>query len=170
MSKVFGGKKVFIALRPDIFGHDDEHVTVEWVGNYPDWNTLLTKIQDWEAKFGLERDPNRPNREPLPLRVSVNGYANWCAKEEYHHVALVGFKGLQELSFSKNWHITLESASEPIEPYTFDKNEDAFRYDDIEELWLGYKDEDNNKRWISTRNAKHLVRTVGTDSGRLAVC
>lgn len=161
MSKqVFNGTKAFIALRPDIFGHDDEHVTVEYIGHYPDWNDLLTKLQDWETKLGLERDPNKPDNEPLPLRVFVNGYANWCAKSEYHHVALVGFQGLPDVSFSKNWHITLESSTEPIRAFTFDKDADAFRYDDIDLLWIGYKDANNNKKWISARNAKHLVKTV----------
>lgn len=156
--KYFQGTKVFIALRPDIFGHEDEHVTVEYIGHEPEWNSLLTKIQDWESKFGLERNPNDLEYEPLPLRLQVNGYANWCAKD-YHHVALVGFKGLPDLSFSKNWHITLETSEHPIPAYTYDKDSDAFRYDDVRELWLGYKDEHNNKKWISARNAKHLVGT-----------
>lgn len=156
----FMGTKAFIALRPDIFGHEDEHVTVEYLGHHPEWNSMLSKIQEWESRFGLEKDPNTNSGNPLSLRVFVNGYANWCAKDEYHHVALVGFQGLQDLSFSKNWHITLESSPEPITAFTFNKDEDAFRYDYLDELWIGYKDKDNNRKWISARNAKHLVRSM----------
>lgn len=163
----FMGTKVFIALRPDIFGRPDEHVTVEYIGHFPEWNSLLTKIQDWETKLGLERDPNVKDYAPDPLRVKVNGYANWCAKDEYHHVALVGFPSNLDLSFSKNWHITLESSPEPLESFMFDKHEDAFRYDDVTELWLGYKDVDNNKKWVTVRNAKHLVKQLGTTNGEL---
>lgn len=161
----FMGTKAFIALRPDIFGHEDEHVTVEYLGHYPEWNSVLQKIQDWESRFGLENNPNNHNDEPVSLRVFVNGYANWCAKDEYHHVALVGFNGLQDLSFSKNWHITLESSNEPIESFTYSKDSDAFRYDDINALWIGYKDRNSNKRkWISARNAKKLVRSMDLES------
>lgn len=160
-SQHFAGTKAFIALRPDIFGHKDEHVTVEYLGHYPEWNSMLEKIQDWETRFGLEKNPNCSDESVVPLRVFVNGYANWCAKDEYHHVALVGFDGLQELSFSKNWHITLESSPRPIESYTFDKDADAFRFDNMTELWIGYKDRtSNDRKWISARNAKKLVRSM----------
>ena len=157
----FMGTKAFIALRPDIFGHEDEHVTVEYLGHFPEWNSVLTKIQDWETRFGLESNPNWADDDrPMPLRLFVNGYANWLAKDDYHHVALVGFDGLPDLSFSKNWHITLESSTKPIQAYTFDKDADAFRYSDIRSLWIGYKDKDNNKKWISARNAKKLVKSI----------
>jgi hypothetical protein len=159
MTHKFNGTKVFLALRPDIYGVDDEHVTVEYLGNTPDWNEMLEKIVHWEGTFGFEDNPNKTKRFPTGvLEVKTNGYANWCAKNEYHHVALVGFPDNLDLSFSKNWHITLESAAYPLQAFTFDKDADAFRYDHVTELWVGYKDADNNRRWVTAKNAKHLVR------------
>jgi hypothetical protein len=136
------GTGVFIALRPDIFGVPNEHVTVEWVGHFPEWNTLLHKIQAWECEFDF--DVNKS------LRVEVNGYANWMGKEDYHRVALVRFKNKQELSFRKNWHITLESSKIPFETAdTVDELRDRHRYDWVDNLWLGYKDANNDKQWLS---------------------
>jgi hypothetical protein len=164
------GQKVFLALRPDIYGVRDEHVTVEWIGNMPEWNSLLERIQYWEGQFGFEENPNVTDRYPTGvLEVRTNGYANWSATREYHQVALVGFPDNLDLSFSKNWHITLESSDVPFKNVLiFDRDADAFRYDHVTELWVGYKDEDNNRHWVTARNAKHLVKKLGTDNGRLA--
>lgn len=165
MTRNFMGTKVFLALRPDIYGHEDEHVTVEYIGHFPEWNNMLERIIHWEGQFGFEDNPNKRieygKRYPTGvLEVRTNGYANWCAKNEYHHVALVGFPDNLDLSFSKNWHITLESSTAPIKSWTFDKDADFFRYDHVTELWVGYRDKDNIRRWVTAKNAKHLVRKI----------
>ena len=135
----FMGTGVFIALRPDIFGHDNEHVTVEWVGHFPEWNTLIHRVAAWEEEFDLMNE----------VRVEVNGYANWMGKEDYHRVALVRFAGNPDLSFRKNWHITLESSKVPFEKADIvDEEVDRHRFSYCNLLWLGYKNANSEKRWL----------------------
>lgn len=146
--KVFNARKVFICLRPAIFGLAGEHVTLEYVGHEPEWNDLKERCDTWLHIFG-----------GLPVTVAVNGYANWRAKDDYHNVALVEFKEYPNLSFSKNWHITLESSRRPIKPLMFCKDQDAFKYDYATTLWIGYSDENNVKKFIEFHNAHHLVKS-----------
>lgn len=148
-TKQFNGRNVFIALRPSIFGHENEHVTLEYIGHNPDWNVLTDTCTKWIDQFA-----------GLPVTVAVNGYANWSAKDDYHNVALVEFREYPELSFSKNWHITLETSSQPIRPMQFDRDQDAFRYDYPDRLWVGYKDSTGERKWIDAHNAKHVTKMV----------
>jgi hypothetical protein len=151
----FMGRGVFIALRPNIFGKENEHVTLEYLGHNPEANTVLHQTQYWHDTFA-----------GLPVTVKVNGYANWSAKDDYHNVALVEFSEYPDLSYSKNWHITLESSRQPLRPYQFDRDEDAFRYDYCDRLWIGYKDAvTNEKKWIEPHNAKHLVKVMEEANG-----
>lgn len=138
--RLFEGSKVFIALRPKIFGIENEHVTLEYLGSFVEWNYLLARCTEWQWQLNL------------PVTVEVNGYANWFNSNNdvprYSDVALIGFKGNQELTFSKNWHITLDQDNKPVKARQFDKDEDSFRYDVCNELWVGYKDFEGNAKWI----------------------
>ena len=145
--KILPIRNAFICLRPTIFGHETEHVTLEYLGHNVDWMELQTKFGQWLDTFG-----------GLPVTVKVNGYGNWVAKEDYHSVALIEFVEYPELSYSKNWHITLESSRQPIEPRKFDKDADAFRYDYADTLWLGYKDEQGVKGFIEAHKAGTLAK------------
>jgi hypothetical protein len=150
MTKHFMGRGVFIALRPNIFGHDDEHVTLEYLGHDPSIWQMREAIKKWHNQFA-----------GLPVTVAVNGYANWSAKDDYHNVALIEFREYPDISYIKNWHITLESSRNPLRPYQFDRDEDAFRYDYCDRLWIGYKDAvTKEKKWIEPHNAKHLVKAM----------
>jgi hypothetical protein len=101
-----------------------------------------------------------------PVTVEVNGYANWSATNNadrrYFDVALVGFREYPELTYQKNWHITLGKSDKPIKPRQFDHERDAFRYDVCDDLWIGYKDANNKPQWIrymgkvNTINPKEL--------------
>jgi hypothetical protein len=119
------------------------------MGQEPDMFTVDAITNYWLTTFA-----------GLPVTVAVNGYANWRAKDDYHHVALVEFKEYPDLSFSKNWHITLESSRQPIPAYTFDTESDAFRYDICDRLWLGYKDVFGQKKFIDAEKAHTLVREL----------
>jgi len=150
MTRKFQGRGVFLALRPNIFGIEDEHITVEYLGHNPDATDVVSAVRKWHNEFA-----------GLPVTVAVNGYANWSAKDDYHNVALIEFKEYPSLSFVKNWHITIESSREPLRPYQFDRDEDAFRYDYCDRLWIGYKDATTNeKKWIEPHNAKHLMKAM----------
>lgn len=130
-------RSVFICLRPEIFGHPNEHVTLEYMGHEPELEEITTKSAEWLNRFG-----------GLPVTVRVNGYANWQSQKlDYHSVALVMFNEYPALSYSKNWHITLESDNEPVEPKQFDAFADAFRYDICDRLWVGYTDAKGEKRF-----------------------
>lgn len=155
--KQFMGRNVFIALRPNIYNVPNEHVTLEYIGHSPDWNALQQSCEDWNNIFAL-------HHEGSAVTVAVNGYANWRAKDDYHNVALVEFKEYPNISYTKNWHITLESSRNPLDPYKYDSDEDAFRYDYCDRLWIGYKDLwSGEKKWIDQNNAKHLVKSVEID-------
>lgn len=147
--QILNARKVFLCLRPKIFGHKNEHVTIEYIGHEPDWNELRETATTWLHIFG-----------GLPVTVAVNGYANWAGKEDYHNVALVEFKEYPALSFSKNWHITLESSRQPLTPIQYSRDEDAFRYDYATTLWIGYTNEAGDKRFIEFHNAHHLVKSI----------
>lgn len=149
MTKRINGTKVFIGLRPKIYGLPREHVTLQFLGDNPTGDEVKLAVHDWLKTFA-----------GLPVTVRVNGYANWLAKDEYHHVALINFHEYPELSYVKNWHITLESSRQPIEPRTFDKDVDAFNYDHVDRLWLGYTDENGVKKFIETHNANHLIKDM----------
>jgi hypothetical protein len=149
MVKKIKGTKVFMALRPNIYGLPREHVTLEYLGDNPTGDQVKLAAYDWNKQFA-----------GLPVTVRVNGYANWLAKDEYHHVALINFHEYPELSYVKNWHITLESSRQPIEPRMFDKDVDAFNYDIADRLWLGYTDEHGVKKFIETHNAHHLIKDM----------
>lgn len=151
----FMGRGVFVALRPNIFGHENEHVTLEYLGHNPDAGTLSQAVLKWHDQFA-----------GLPVTVKVNGYANWSAKDDYHNVALIEFVEYPSISYIRNWHITIESSRKPLRPYQFDRDEDAFRYDYCDRLWIGYKDaETNEKKWIEPHNAKHLMKAMEEANG-----
>lgn len=149
MTQVLMGTKVFFCLRPKIFNTPNEHVTLEYLGHYPEWDELKEAGNTWLHTFA-----------GLPVTVFVNGYANWQAKDDYHNVALVGFKEYPSLSFSKNWHITLESSRQPMPPIQFNTDKDEFAYDYCTTLWIGYSDVNNEKKFIEFHNAHHLVKSV----------
>lgn len=153
--KHFMGRGVFVALRPNIFGKENEHVTLEYLGHNPTGDDLLAACIKWHDTFA-----------GLPVTVKVNGYANWSAKDDYHNVALIEFAEYPDISFSKNWHITLESSRQPLRPYQFDRNEDAFRYDYCDRLWIGYKDAvTNEKKWIEPGNMDEVMEILETTNG-----
>lgn len=138
----FQGRRVFIGLRPKIFENvENEHITLEYVGSFPEWSVLLDKCETWYRRFGFG-----------PVTVYVNGYANWAASNNednrYFDVALVGFREYPDLNYTKNWHITLGKSNQPVKPRQFDKDADAFRYSICDDLWVGYKDENNEAQWI----------------------
>jgi hypothetical protein len=139
--RIFQGSRVFIGLRPKIFNTDDEHITLEYVGTFPEWNALTAKCERWHRTFGYG-----------PVTVEVNGYANWAATNNgdsrYFDVALVGFKEYPELTYAKNWHITLGKDTKPVKPRQFDRDNDAFRYDICDDIWIGYKDMNGDSRWL----------------------
>jgi hypothetical protein len=153
VSKVFNARKVFLCLRPEIFNLPNEHITLEYIGHEPAWNELQETATTWLHVFN-----------GLPVTVAVNGYANWRAKDDYHNVALIEFKEYPTLSFSKNWHITLESSRQPLKPIMFDKDMDYWKHDYCTTLWIGYSDENNVKKFVEFHNAHHLVRTMA-DNG-----
>jgi len=139
---LFQGSRVFIGLRPKIFeGVEDQHITLEYVGSFPEWKELIMKCERWANQFAY-----------MPVTVEVNGYANWSATNNgdsrYFDVALVGFKEYPELTYSKNWHITLGKDTKPIKPRQFDRDLDSFRYDICDDLWIGYKTKAGDTAWI----------------------
>lgn len=141
-ARLFQGSRVFIGLRPKIFENiEDQHITLEYVGSYPEWNSLTSKCEKWRKQFA-----------DMPVIVEVNGYGNWSATNNgdsrYFDVALIGFRDYPELTYSKNWHITLGKSSTPVKPRQFDRDADAFRYDICDDLWIGYKDKDGKSQWI----------------------
>lgn len=140
----FNGKNVFLALRTDIFhGVEDEHLTLKFLGNYPYWDFVIGHAKQWQSI--------------LPVAIKQNGIAIWKNRDLYHEVALMTFEGHPSL-FGRNWHITLDSSAEPMSPrwWTADNKPDQV----LDELWVGYKDSSTGeKKWISYRNAKHMVKS-----------
>lgn len=152
MTQIFNARKVFLCLRPKIFNIPNEHLTLEFMGHEPEWKELREAANTWLHTFN-----------GLPVCVVVNGYANWQAKDDYHNVALVRFNEFPQLSFSKNWHITLESSRLPLEPMQFHRDRDAFNYDYATTLWVGYTNDAGEKKFIEYHNAHHLIKNVVTD-------
>lgn len=148
--RVFNGSKVFIALRPDIFGVDREHVTLEYIGAFPTWDSLLTKCEEWTNVLGPE------------IKVKVNGFANWKHRL-FYKVALVEFEGKPKLSMMKNWHITLEQSDKPFNSVPLVTEEDL--EDTCYDLWVGYADSEGNKHWISyVKLSKRLIPELALPS------
>lgn len=133
--RVFNGTKVFIALRTNIFDVEREHITLDYIGAFPTWDELLGKCNDWLRTFGGDT-----------VQVTVNGFANWKTNL-YYKVALICFDNHPELSYTKNWHITLEQSEKPFESVPLLTEETLS--DECYELWVGYADRDGNKHWIS---------------------
>lgn len=134
--RVFNGSKVFIGLRTDIFGVDREHITLEYIGAFPTWDELLEKCAFWESQLGDA------------VRVNVTGFANWKTNF-FYKVALVEFEGKHDLSWSKNWHITLEQQAKPFDSMPIISEETLS--DTCYDLWVGFADKDGNKHWVSHR-------------------
>jgi hypothetical protein len=120
---------------------EDEHITLEYVGSYPEWKELLMKCEAWANKFAY-----------MPVTVEVNGYANWLATNNgdhrYFDVALVAFREYPELTYQKNWHITLGKDTKPIKPRQFDIMKDVDRFDICDDIWIGYKKPTGETAWI----------------------
>lgn len=140
--RIFQGSRVFIGLRPNIFERvENQHITLDYIGSYPEWNTLLHQCALWHQRFGNG-----------PVTVEVNGYANWFSsnneKDRYFDVALIGFRDYPELTYLKNWHITLGKSDTPVKPRQFDKERDAFRYDHCDDIWIGYRDPNGEAKWL----------------------
>jgi len=148
------GTNLFLCLRPAIFGVEDEHVTLRYFSEDETrvW-VIDNAIVHWQ------------NELKMPVTIKVNGYAGWDTGRKYCHVALVGFHEYPELSWSKNWHITLESSNHPIQPYTYDRDADAFRYDICDRLWLGYKDLNGERQYIEAEKFYTLVEPVEQSVG-----
>ena len=148
---MFNGSKVFISLRPDIFGVDREHITLEYIGAFPTWDTLIEKCQEWQNILGSD------------IKVKVNGFANW-KHNLYYKVALIDFVGRPALSMSKNWHITLEQSDKPFTSVPIITEESALE-DTCYELWVGYADAKGNKHWISySKLSKRLIPELSLPS------
>lgn len=135
---IFNGTKTFIALRTDLFGVENEHVTLEFTGAFPEWHDLIRKCKTWkETLCGL------------PITVEVNGYATWkTPKLRYHKVALVEFVELPELSMEKNWHITLDSRMEPFSRFEVPVITEYKRQEICDNIWVGYTQQDGSKAWL----------------------
>lgn len=148
--RVFNGTKVFICLRTDIFGVEREHITLDYVGAFPTWDELLYRCNEWEQTFKGE------------VKVNVTGFANWKTNL-FYKVALVGFEGLPEVSWSKNWHITLEQSEKPFDSMPIIGNDTLS--DTCYGLWVGYADKLGNKRWISHKEmSKRLIPELSIPS------
>lgn len=140
--RTFQGSRVFIGLRPKIFDSiEDEHITLEYVGSFPEWKELLMKCEAWANKFAY-----------MPVTVEVNGYGNWIATNNgdhrYFDVALVAFREYPELTYQKNWHITLGKDTKPIKARQFDIMKDADKFDVCDDIWIGYKKVTGETAWI----------------------
>lgn len=143
---ILQGSRVFIGLRTSIFKDFDkgEHITVEFLGSFPEWSRVQDRLAYWEEKF-----------KTFPLRVEVEGYANYTAGEgRYFQVAMMKFPELgQDINYLKFWHLTMGKQDEPFKvARAFDPDVDAFNYDVCDDLWVGYKDKDNNLQWSPYHN------------------
>lgn len=142
MGNTLQGSRVFIALRTAIFKDFErgEHITVEFIGSFPDWNLVSERLKYWEGVF-----------KTFPVKVEVNGYANYTAGDgRYFQVAMMKFpEHNTNLNYSKFWHLTMGKQDEPFkEARAFDPEVDAFNYDICDDLWVGYKDKNNVLRWL----------------------
>jgi hypothetical protein len=150
--QVFNGSRVFLALRTSIFKDFDkgEHITLEFLGSFPKYSLLVDKLKDWQYTFNGFKP-----REHFAVRVEVNGYANYIAgspnDERYFQTAMIRFPEYgPELNYSKFWHLTMGKQDQPFEEArVFDKEVDAFNYDICDDIWIGYKDQNNELRWVS---------------------
>ena len=125
----FEAEKVYIALRPGIFPKlDDQHITVEYIGDNPRMAQLEFKLRQWKNRFQMEK---------RDLRVEITGYANWRTFNAFYEVALVRFPDLPKLNFTKNWHITLKKSPVPVANRVFVDEECLVDY--VDTLWVGYK-------------------------------
>lgn len=148
--RVFNGTKVFICLRTDIFGVEDEHVTMEYLGAFPTWDHLLNRCNYWDNMFGGS------------FPVEVNGFANW-KNDLYYKVALIKFPTMPKINFLKNWHITLQKSAKPFDSMPVFTEE--ILKDECFSLWVGYSDKDGNKCWISHRDiSKRLIPALAIPS------
>lgn len=146
---IINGSRVFIALRTAIFKDfkEGEHITVEFIGSFPDYAYLVQRLKHWENIFGGFKN--------FPVRVEVNGYANYIAgspgDERYFQTAMINFPDYgPELNYSKFWHLTMGKQDKPFEEArAFDKDADAFNNDICDDLWIGYKDEKGELQWVS---------------------
>ena len=147
---IFNGSRVFIALRTSIFKDfkEGEHVTVEYIGSFPRYDYIVSRLKHWEYEFG--------GKEGFTLRVEVNGYANYIAgspnDERYFQTAMIRFPDYgPELNYSKFWHLTMGKQDHPFEEgRPFNKEVDAFNYDICDDLWIGYKNEKGELCWVSS--------------------
>lgn len=145
---VFNGKKVFLAFRTTMFEKTDEHMTLKFFGNNPKWGDIICEAAKWQTM--------------LPVEIEQVGLGVWKNRDQYHKVAHMNIIGHPAL-WGRSWHVTLESSLSPIptETYIDDPEEDLWvTKETMRELWLGYKDSKGNKRWITYRNAKHLVKAA----------
>lgn len=148
--RVFNGTKVFIGLRTDIFGVEREHVTLEYIGAFPSWDELLEKCGFWHSQLGKE------------VTINVTGFANWKTNL-YYKVALVEFEGLPDISWSKNWHITLDQSDKPFDSMPLIGEE--VLTDTCLDLWVGFADKFGKKHWISYSNlSKRLIPALAIPS------
>lgn len=134
----FPGTKVFIALRTDMFGVENEHITLDFHGAFAETNKVLENCERFKNLF-----------YGLPIQVAVNGYANWrTSNNMFHHVALVEFMGRPNFQ-GRNWHVTLESRDEPFlreELYPVQLDEPL---NSCEDIWIGYTTLDGKeKKWL----------------------
>lgn len=116
---------VFVGIKPNIFGTPTEHITIEYLGNKPTKDSVKMAAADARKKFGEE-----------PFEARVTGYAVWGSNGMYFRVALISFFDLKDnvmpISFTKNWHITLEKSTEPLVADVFDYDSDAYRTDMVD--------------------------------------
>jgi hypothetical protein len=139
---------VFIGLNTDFFNQmpiENEHLTLDYLGQAPSRERLILAAFDTRAKF---------NRSVVEAYVS--GYAVWGTETAYFHVALVSFRTPQgnvlPVSFTKNWHITLEKSPEPLWAFSYNKVMDSrrkklFSFEDNFDIYVGYKDADGVKHF-----------------------
>lgn len=137
MNNVFRGKSVYLAFRTDMFDVENEHMTLKFMGNDPEWKDLMQEAEVWQSM--------------LPVGIEQNGIATWRNKDEYHHVALMSFQGHPSL-FGRNWHVTLESSPEPITADPYDSYLAASQM--MLDIWIGFKDHGTGyKRWVTYKSA-----------------
>lgn len=119
-------EKVFIALRTDFFGDEDEHITLQYF-HKADFNHVIGRAKTL--------------REYVPTEIELNGFANWKGSGEraYYEVALVNaFENPFLFKNVRTPHITLRMSGGPISNATFDPRYYGSKQI-ADQLWLGKK-------------------------------
>lgn len=117
--------KVFIALRPNFFNFEDEHITLKY----------FDKAKLWEVMDAAMR-----LRKFVPTEVRINGFANWRGMgDSFYEVALIDpFANPRLFQEIRTPHVTIRKSGGPLSNATFDPQ--YFGESQIvDSLWVGKK-------------------------------